>query len=143
MDDSLYDPKPETDVHMGVLGFDCTDCHASEEHKIIGASHGSMALEKIIFIVRIAMKMKFTKMKILTNILVSVACETCHIPKFAKEIPTKTWWDWSKAGEDRTDIKDEYGMETYGKIKGKFIWAKNVVPTYNGITEKRLLRIWR
>jgi hypothetical protein len=30
----------------------------------------------------------------------SVACQTCHVPRYAVETETKLWWDWSKAGRD-------------------------------------------
>jgi hypothetical protein len=68
--------------------------------------------------------------EILNRHLNTVACETCHIPEFAREEPTKTWWDWSKAGEDRKAEVDQYGKETYNKKKGEFIWEKNVTPVY-------------
>ena len=71
-----------------------------------------------------------------------VACETCHVPVFAKGLPTKVWWDWSKAGQDRPPAKDKYGLETYVKIKGEFKWEKDVPPTYlwyNGETARYLL----
>jgi hypothetical protein len=60
-----------------------------------------------------------------------IACQTCHIPFFAKEEPTKTSWDWSQAGKDGIDgEKDQYGKHTYMKAKGRFTWGKNIVPTY-------------
>ena len=43
MDDSLYEPSAELDVHMGGNDFQCTECHLTEAHKISGAGHGSMA----------------------------------------------------------------------------------------------------
>ena len=130
MDNSLYDPKPETDVHMGALGFQCSDCHTTKEHKIMGASHGSMASGQNHIYCTDCHEGEIHENKTINKHLSTVACETCHIPQFAKEEPTKVWWDWSKAGEDRTDIKDKYGKETYSKLKGEFVWAKNVVPTY-------------
>jgi hypothetical protein len=46
-------------------------------------------------------------------------------------MPTKLSWDWSTAGEDIQDpAKDKYGMPTYNKKKGSFVWGKNVKPTY-------------
>jgi hypothetical protein len=54
---------------MGALGFTCSDCHTTKEHKIMGASHGS-AEDKIIFTAQIATKVKFTKTKLSINILV-------------------------------------------------------------------------
>jgi hypothetical protein len=62
--------------------------------------------------------------------LSAVACETCHVPDFARIEPTKVWWDWSKAGEDRPGSKDIFGNETYNKMKGEFKWAKDVIPAY-------------
>ncbi|MBK7630331.1 MAG: tetrathionate reductase family octaheme c-type cytochrome [Ignavibacteriales bacterium] len=130
MDNSLYDPKPETDVHMGALGFQCSDCHTTKEHKIMGASHGSMASGQNHIYCTDCHEGEIHENKTINKHLSRVACETCHIPQFAKEEPTKVWWDWSKAGEDRTDIKDKYGKDSYNKLKGEFVWAKNVVPTY-------------
>lgn len=130
LDDSLYDPEPETDYHMGVLGFVCTDCHTTNEHKIMGASHGSMAANQNHIYCTDCHDEEVHKSANLNKHVQAVACETCHIPEFARVIPTKTFWDWSLAGEDRLEAKDEYGMETYSKLKGEFVWAKNVMPTY-------------
>jgi octaheme c-type cytochrome (tetrathionate reductase family) len=130
LDDSLYDPEPETDFHMGVLGFVCTDCHTTNEHKIMGASHGSMAANQNHIYCTDCHDEEVHKSANLNKHVQAVACETCHIPEFARVIPTKTFWDWSLAGEDRLEAKDEYGMETYSKLKGEFVWAKNVMPTY-------------
>jgi len=130
LDGSMLNPSPSLDVHMGKLGFQCVDCHKTEQHKIKGASHGSMAANTNHISCTDCHKDEIHKNKILNKHTTSVACETCHIPEFAREEPTKVWWDWSKAGEDRPEEKDEYGKETYNKMKGEFKWAKNVIPTY-------------
>lgn len=130
LDDSLYDPEPETDVHMGELGFECTECHTTNEHKIMGASHGSMASGANHIYCTDCHEGIQHKYKTIDKHMNSVACETCHIPEFARVEPTKTWWDWSKAGEDRSPETDEFGKETYSKLKGEFKWDKNVIPTY-------------
>ncbi|MFH1195820.1 MAG: tetrathionate reductase family octaheme c-type cytochrome [bacterium] len=130
LDDSLYDPKPETDIHMGELGFQCSECHVSKEHKIMGASHGSMAARQNHIYCTDCHKDEIHKNKTINNHLSAVACETCHIAEFARIEPTKILWDWSKAGEDRPESKDEFGNETYNKMKGEFTWAMNVIPTY-------------
>ncbi len=44
---------------------------------------------------------------------------------------TKVWWDWSTAGQDKEGKTDEFGMPTYDKKKGDFVWDKNVVPQYS------------
>jgi hypothetical protein len=71
-----------------------------------------------------------------------VACATCHVPTFAKGLPTNVWWDWSKAGETREATKDVHGLETYSKMKGEFRWERDIVPAYawyNGSLERYTL----
>ncbi|HOI28766.1 MAG TPA: tetrathionate reductase family octaheme c-type cytochrome [Melioribacteraceae bacterium] len=130
LDDSLYEPTPEIDIHMGKIGFQCIECHTTKQHKILGASHGSMAAGKNHVYCTDCHSGEIHKYKLIDKHAGSVACETCHIPEFARVEPTKVWWDWSKAGEERTDVKDQFGMETYSKMKGEFKWDKNVIPTY-------------
>lgn len=131
MDESLIEPSAELDVHMGGLGFTCTDCHTTENHKISGASHGSMAAgNNHISCTGCHGDEGVHEKSVLNNHLYSVACETCHIPTFAREEPTKTWWDWSTAGKDKEVVKDKYGMPLYNKKKGSFVWKEDVVPEY-------------
>lgn len=64
-----------------------------------------------------------------------IACQTCHIPTFARENSTKLSWDWSKAGRRKPDGRpvteyDDEGNISYLGIKGAFKWGKNVVPAY-------------
>jgi len=62
-----------------------------------------------------------------------VACQTCHIPEFARVNSTKMSWDWSKAGErqDGKPIKKmQDGRPVYDGMKGVFRWEKNVKPEY-------------
>jgi len=128
----------DIDVHMGGEEFQCTECHATTEHKIAGASHGSMeAGENMISCLDCHDEEVHAK-GILNKHIASVACETCHIPTFAREMPTKVWWDWSEAGMKKKDKKDKYGKSTFIKKKGSFVWEKNVIPTYawyNGSAE--------
>jgi octaheme c-type cytochrome (tetrathionate reductase family) len=130
LDGSMYNPSAKLDVHMGKLNFTCVTCHAGENHKILGASHGSMAMGENHISCADCHKKEPHKKKLLNDHLASIACETCHIPAFAREEPTKTWWDWSTAGQDKKDEKDKYGMSTYNKKKGDFEWDQNIVPEY-------------
>ena len=130
MDGSMLNPSPELDVHMGSLGFTCSTCHAGDNHMIRGASHGSMASGTNHIYCSDCHNERPHESRVLNNHTGSVACETCHIPSFAREEPTKTWWDWSTAGADKAVKKDEYGMPLYDKKKGDFIWDKDVVPEY-------------
>jgi len=127
---SMADPSRELDVHMGELGLSCSDCHSGESHQILGASHGSLATgSNHINCMDCHGEDPHVK-KILNTHVSSIACETCHIPTFAREEPTITWWDWSSAGQNREAKTDENGMPVFDKKKGEFIWGKNVVPEY-------------
>ncbi len=138
MDESLINPSEEIDIHMGRMDFNCIDCHETSEHDIAGGSHGSMAEgEELISCSGCHGEDPHAK-ELLNKHFISVACETCHIPTFAREEPTKTWWDWSKAGEQRENEVDSIGNETYNKLKGEFRWGVNVRPEYywhNGTAE--------
>ena len=65
----------------------------------------------------------------------TVACQTCHIPEFARGgVATKTLWDWSTAGKLKDgkpfSIKDDHGHATYLSTKGDFKYEENVQPHY-------------
>jgi octaheme c-type cytochrome (tetrathionate reductase family) len=130
MDASLLHPKPEIDVHMGQYKFTCATCHAGENHVISGASHGSSVTGSNHIACTDCHSKTVHEKKVINAHIKTVACETCHIPAFAREEPTKIWWDWSTAGQDKKTPKDEYGQETYNKLKGDFAWKKNVIPAY-------------
>ena len=63
-----------------------------------------------------------------------VACQTCHIPSYARANATKMAWDWSTAGRLRNgepfEETDTAGNLTYASIKGTFTWQPDVVPDY-------------
>ena len=65
----------------------------------------------------------------------TVACQTCHIPEFARGgVATKTLWDWSTAGKLKDgkpySIKDDHGHAIYLSTKGDFKYEENVRPHY-------------
>jgi octaheme c-type cytochrome (tetrathionate reductase family) len=135
LDSSMAAPKRTLDVHMAVDGANmtCTDCHRTEEHVIAGKAL-SVSVAGSGQTLGCSDCHAGTPHK--TNALLNqhankVACQTCHVPTFSRVLPTKVWWDWSTAGQDKSPIpKDKYGMPTYDKQKGDFRWAKDVVPTY-------------
>lgn len=131
LDETLLDPSEELDVHMGGLGFECSECHAGESHQILGASHGSLQEGTNHFSCVDCHTEEPHAKKILNKHISSIACETCHIPSFAREMATKTYWDWSTAGLDKKVENDEFGMPNYNKKKGDFVWEMNVVPVYS------------
>jgi len=138
IDSSLAHPFEEEDVHMGRHGFLCVDCHKAPDHQIQGrafsvsveGSHGVACTD-------CHAKHKHADARVDTHVK-SVACQTCHIPEFAGQLPTKAWWDWSKAG-DATRKEDPHG---YLKIKGEFTYEQGAVPEYrwfNGTVGRYLL----
>jgi octaheme c-type cytochrome (tetrathionate reductase family) len=75
-----------------------------------------------------------------------LACQTCHIPYYAKVNSTKMAWQWSEAGKLHDSkpftIDDENGNHVYMSIKGRFEWAKNIKPDYiwfNGTADHYIL----
>lgn len=148
LDGSLKNPSPEIDIHMGgKKKMTCQDCHqGGKDHAIKGeAASVSVGTGKKIMGCTDCHKENVHKNAFLNKHAKKIACQTCHIPAFAKDKPTKTWWDWSTAGKDipAKDIPhDKYGEHLYAKIKGNFLWEKDVVPTYywyNGTVDRILL----
>ena len=121
MDKSLLNPTEENDYHLGGLGLGCGDCHETKDHNISAESkpacencHDSEPHEK----------------ELLNQHSSAIACQTCHIPTYSRTEPAITFWDWSKAGEERDSLTDEFGEETYSKSRGELVWAKNIRPEY-------------
>lgn len=137
LDESLYWPSASIDVHMGEHDFECTDCHKTEDHQIQGRSITvSLDNENQVYCSNCHGDNLHEDGRINAH-LETVACQTCHIPEFALEDPTKMEWYWSEAGQD---IGDD--PHTYLKIKGSFVYEENVQPEYfwyNGVADRYLL----
>lgn len=128
LDESLYFPNENLDVHMGRHDFLCIDCHQTEDHEIMGRSI-SVSVDNAN---QVACTDCHTSGLIhdddrITAHLDSVACQTCHIPEGALRSPTKMEWDWSTAGDpDREEDPHEYLI-----IKGSFVYEDNFMPEYH------------
>ena len=124
------------DVHMAA-GLSCADCHADSQHVLLGQGvhtpvtqgrllcddcHGEAPHENAM----------------LNNHALDIDCQTCHIPAFSRNAPTKTDWDWSTAGNrtigndgiENGTLEDGTSVQVYNYKKGQFVWEKNVTPTY-------------
>jgi len=133
---AMFDPSRELDIHMASDGMNlqCVDCHVTELHNISGKvySLSSMNLN------RNTCEQCHTETPHQNDILnehnLKVACQTCHIPTYAKEHATKMFWDWSKAGRLKNgepySEEDSLGNHIYLSIKGSFKWERNVKPDY-------------
>ena len=147
LDSSMGKPKRSIDVHMAVDGanMSCSACHKTRKHFIPGkamsvsVSGGGQTLDCTDCHAGTPHKRNAAA---LNRHAEKVACQTCHIPIFARALPTKVWWDWSTAGGNEPVRKDQYGLPTYDKMKGDFKWAKDVQPVYlwfDGSVDRYLL----
>jgi len=137
LDEHLYNPSEEIDVHMGRLDFVCTDCHQTEEHNIRGRSISvSLDTENQVYCTDCHTENLHTDERINSHVQ-TVACQTCHIPFGAVRDPTKMYWDWSTAGLDLPE-----DPHSYLKIKGSFVYESDFTPEYHwyaGIKDRYLL----
>lgn len=148
IDSSLAKPSADIDVHMGKLNFTCQSCHKGADHQVKGealsVSVGSGARTLNCVDCHKGDKEPHKSGPMAKHVK-KIACQTCHIQTFAKALPTKMWWDWSTAGKDLKPEeikKDKYGEKLYDKMKGDFVWEKDVIPTYywfNGKVDRLLL----
>ena len=101
LDSSLANPTAEIDIHMGKHQLTCESCHQAAGHDVkgeaISVSPGSgpraMACTD-------CHRRDVHKSAALNMHVKKVACQTCHIPTFAKGVATVMSWDWSTAGRD-------------------------------------------
>ncbi len=126
IDATLENPDETDDVHMGRAGMTCIDCHGGSGHDIRGKLIAvSTNHDNGIACTDCHNQQPHDDARLDTH-TERIACQSCHIPTFANRIPTKMWWDWSKAGDDAR--KDD--IHHYLKIKGEFRYETHVVPEY-------------
>jgi octaheme c-type cytochrome (tetrathionate reductase family) len=150
LDNSMINPTKAIDVHMDAegLNFTCQSCHTTEDHNIAGSRYdwdvkGETTLKTCTTCHTNAPHGDET----MDAHTARVSCQTCHIPVYAKELYTKTFWDWSTAGELKDGEgefegrkvwvvkKDDTGNKVYMSPKGTFEWGIALTPDfmwYNG-----------
>lgn len=154
----LVDPDHSVDVHMSKEGgdFTCATCHVTYGHQTAGSRYdvaakdtkgtgGRPGAPRDVATCESCHGMEPHKGASLIAAKLNdhtdrVACQTCHIPEFARGgVATKTFWDWSTAGklkdgkpyhEDAFVQSDGKRLHTYLSTKGDFAWGENVVPHY-------------
>ena len=149
LDSSLVNPPKELDVHMSKDGgnFTCATCHNPKGHEVPGSRFLAKAKDmdgidkpsnhyKDHTTCESCHGMTPHKEKEkLNDHTDKVACQTCHIPEYARGgIATKMWWDWSQGGKMKDGkpfvVKDDHGHQIYNSKKGDFKLGENVVPEY-------------
>ncbi|MGQ9367606.1 tetrathionate reductase family octaheme c-type cytochrome [Azospirillum sp. A39] len=163
LDSSLASPPRHVDVHMAPDGADmtCADCHTFNAHIPSGSRYATTAKDthgkdlphddhnratcESCHGDRPHAATGRTKLDDHTD---RVACQTCHIPEFARGgVATKMLWDWSTAGHKDAEgrplfIKDDHGHLVYSAEKGDFAYGENVRPHYawfNGVIDQTTL----
>ena len=120
---------------MGGQDFSCQECHIAGNHKIAGSSTTCAVSEGSVSCTDCHDERPHSDehplLKKLNDHCVSIACQTCHIPTFAKAKPTLMFWDWSKAGKTMKVSQDDPNRITlHSKKKGLLIKSRNVRPVY-------------
>jgi len=143
LDTTLADPTKELDVHMSTdsLNFDCVTGHIGEAHDVRGTLAVTRPEEERVLCADCYLgdhtPHQDSESGSALNLHAEyVACQTCHIPEFARGQATKMTWDWSTAsqkneeGKPFTVIDEASGKPAYDSKKGDFTWEANVVPDY-------------
>ncbi len=142
----LVAPTREMDVHMAVDGvnFACQNCHFTDEHQISGMALHHVGSDLTDCTTCHESSGIHDRPEIELH-LDTIACQTCHIPAFARSMPTKVEWYWDEAGQDIDPIPtDDFGKATYDKKKGSFVWDMNVRPTlkwHNGKWNRMIIGV--
>ncbi len=136
MGNALASPEPALDVHMGGLDFACQECHVTDRHRISGSSTTSSVSEGVVACTDCHDPRPHDAASPLLDQLNdhcdAVACQTCHIPQFAKADATVTLWDWSKSGDQDKLLSKTENREAYlSREKGLLVKEKNVRPFYD------------
>ena len=134
---ALADPTEDVDFHMG-NGTTCSDCHAGDNHVVLGQGVHLPVSAGRIACVDCHTATPHPNNDNLNKHALDIACQTCHIPAFSRTQPTKMAWDWSTAGDKSQgtdgvvteDLGDGTMVQTYNYLKGTFVWEKNVTPEY-------------
>lgn len=148
LEEAMFETTKNIDVHMGkdASNMQCVDCHLTSKHNISGKMYSLSSMNRN----RSTCEQCHTENPhddgILNKHTLKVACQTCHIPVYAKVNATKTNWDWSSAGQlkdgEPFEVDDTSGNHLYLSIKGSFTWGKNLKPDYiwfNGTATHYLL----
>ncbi len=144
LDSTMTNPTRELDVHMGTDGMNvgCAFCHVPKDiegeghHNFIGSHYTQAGNADVLSCARCHTEAPHKNNPRLNQHTARVACQTCHIPAFARGgKATKMTWDWSTAGQKTADGKtfitvDVNGDPIYDTQKGTFTWQSNVTPDY-------------
>lgn len=135
LETALLHTDREVDVHMGKDGGDmsCISCHETQNHKMKGKMYSVSSMNVNRATCESCHSERPHGNDLINEHTVKVACQTCHIPVYAKVNSTKMHWDWEKAckiNDPEYRETDSLGNDVYLATKGKFVWQRNVTPEY-------------
>ncbi len=102
---------------MGKHGFLCVDCHTAPDHQLRGRAFSVSVEDAHGVACTDCHQARSTRTPGINGHLRSVACQTCHIPTFARTHPTKATWDWSKAGDTDSRGRPAPLPEDQGRVR--------------------------
>jgi len=136
LEQALYGADRQMDVHMANNGINmtCVDCHQAVNHQIKGKLYSVSSANVNRLLCEDCHSSTPHLKPTLNTHAAKVSCQTCHIPTYAKENPTKMTWKWSDAGKLKKgqpySIDDSAGHHAYLSIKGSFEWGSDLQPEY-------------
>lgn len=132
LEKSLIDADSDLDIHMDKdgLNFSCQTCHVTEKHNIPGHSMADSPAGGNPVKCTNCHEQTLHEKPLLNQHAKTLACQTCHVPSFARREPTKTEWDWSAAEKGREAVYMKEGVPRYLPYKGDFLWDSNIEPEY-------------
>lgn len=126
LDNSLDNPAEDLDVHMGRAQMLCIDCHQAKDHAIPGRSFAVSVQNRDSFSCVDCHSGTQHKDVRIEKHGSALSCQACHIPTYARKVPTKKTWDWSQAGDSGRPEDPHH----YLKIKGEFSYEQEALPEY-------------
>jgi len=136
MNPALLAPTRNLDVHMAVDGMDfrCVECHKTRNHKISGRSVSVPAVEGYLSCQICHTGKPHIGSGLLTHHLNRhtdhLACQTCHIPVYARGSDAMTRWDWSTAGKEIAKPEVNKREATHVRELGTLAFRETAKPTY-------------
>ena len=95
----------------------CIACHTAEKHQMKGKSYSLSSMNRNRVMCEDCHSAMPHNDDILNEHTYKIACQTCHIPVYAKVNKTKVRWDWSTAGRLKDgapfEEKDSSGTDVY------------------------------
>lgn len=127
---ALLSPDRKTDVHMAKEGADlfCQDCHRTRNHFIAGGGVEAIPKEGELSCSGCHSQRPHPKERALASHVnrhtEHLACQTCHIPVYARGTSLAVRWDWSGAAGDKRGRVESIPWGA------KIGFASSIIPQY-------------